>query len=121
MNIEELRDYCLSVKGAVECFPFDETVLVFKIMDKMFAYGGIAPADGRLAFNFKCDPDRSVELRERYQGIGKGNHTASVRWNSVALEEDVPDSLIRELIDHSVAEVLKALPKSKREEYLNMP
>ena len=37
MNIEELREYCLSKKGAGEDFPFDETTLVFKVMNKMFA------------------------------------------------------------------------------------
>ena len=38
MNIEEYRDYCLSVKGATECMPFGENILVFKVMDKMFTY-----------------------------------------------------------------------------------
>ena len=36
MNIEEIREYCLSKKGVTEGFPFDETTLVFKVMDKMF-------------------------------------------------------------------------------------
>ena len=40
MNIEELREYCLSVKGATECMPFDEDTLVFKVMGKMFTYTG---------------------------------------------------------------------------------
>ena len=31
MNIEELRNYCLSLKGVTEEFPFDETTLVFKV------------------------------------------------------------------------------------------
>lgn len=34
MNIEELREYCISVKGASESFPFDESTLVFKVMGK---------------------------------------------------------------------------------------
>ena len=38
MNIEDYREYCLSVKGATECMPFDEHTLVFKVMDKMFTY-----------------------------------------------------------------------------------
>ena len=35
MNIEDYREYCLSVKGATECMPFDEHTLVFKVMDKI--------------------------------------------------------------------------------------
>ena len=38
MNIEDYREYCLSVKGATECMPFDEHTLVFKVMDKMFTF-----------------------------------------------------------------------------------
>ena len=38
MNIEEYREYCLSIKGATESFPFGENTLVYKIMDKMFTF-----------------------------------------------------------------------------------
>ena len=38
-------------------------------------------------------------------------------WNSVYIQRDVPDKLIVELIEHSVEEVVKQLPKAKRKEY----
>jgi len=120
MNIEELRKYCLSVKGSSESFPFDKTTLVFKIMGKMFAYIGLFSKDGQLCVNLKCDPEKSVELRERYQGVRQGIHTCSIMWNSVYLTSDVPDRLIKQLVEHSVDEVIKNLPKKKREEYRNM-
>jgi predicted DNA-binding protein (MmcQ/YjbR family) len=117
MNIEELREYCISVKGASESFPFDESTLVFKIMDKMFAYVGLDPKDGQFKVNLKCDLEKSLELRERYEGVKQGVHTSSLLWNAVYLESDVPDNLIKELIEHSVEEVIKKLPKKKQEEY----
>lgn len=117
MNIEELRIYCLSVKGATECFPYDDTVLVFKVMDKVFAYISIVPADGIFRVNLKCNPKRSPILREGYEGIRKADHYNGDLWNSVCIESDVSDNLIRELIDHSVEEVIAKLPKKKREEY----
>lgn len=121
MNIEELRDYCLSVKGAWEGTPFGETVLVFKVMEKMFAYIDLEPKDGIFKVNMKCAPERSADLRERYEGVTRGIHAAnSLLWNSVSLAADVPDSLIRELISHSVDEVIKKLPRKKQEEYRNM-
>lgn len=120
MNIEELREYCLGVKGATECFPFDDTVLVFKIMGKMFAYIGLEPRDGRFMVQLKCDPDRSVELRERYEGVTTGHYASTLLWNGVLLESDVPDELIRELILHSVDEVVRKMTRKMREEYLNM-
>lgn len=119
MNIEELRDHCLSVRCAYESFPFGHDVLVFKIMGKMFACADLAPRDGMLRVDLKCDPERSALLRERYTGITRGHYGETLLWNAVALESDVPDAMIRQLIEHSVDEVLKNLPKSKIREYLN--
>lgn len=48
MNIEEYREYCLSIKGATESFPFGENTLVYKIMDKMFTFAPLNPKDGRI-------------------------------------------------------------------------
>ena len=42
MNIEDYREYCLSVKGATECMPFDKHTLVFKVMDKMFSFATLS-------------------------------------------------------------------------------
>ena len=117
MNIEELREYCLSIKGASECFPFDESTLVFKIMGKMFAYTGLEPKDGQFKVDLKCAPERSSELREKYNGVRHGSHTHGLLWNSVCLTSDVPDNLIKELIKHSVEEVIKKLPKKTQQEY----
>ena len=57
MNIEELREYCLSVKGATECMPFDEDTLVFKVMGKMFTYTGLRPKNAEFWANMKWDPE----------------------------------------------------------------
>ncbi|MCD7971619.1 MAG: MmcQ/YjbR family DNA-binding protein [Candidatus Azobacteroides sp.] len=119
MNIEELREYCLQVKGATECLPFDDTTLVFKVMEKMFAYIGTAPKDGRFCVNLKCDPEKSLTLRDKYEGVTHGTHTRTLLWNTVYLDSDVPDTLIKELIRHSVEEVIKKLSKKKQEEYHN--
>lgn len=64
MNIEDYREYCLSVKGATECMPFDEHTLVFKVMDKMFTFATLRPKNGRFWADMKCNPDKSEELIE---------------------------------------------------------
>jgi len=117
MNIEELREYCLSVKGATESFPFDKSILVFKVMGKMFAYINLEPKDGVFKIDMKCEPERSANLREVYQGVNRGTHTTELMWNTVALNSDVSDELIKELISHSVNEVIKGLSKKKQREY----
>ena len=120
MNIEEAREFCLSIKGASESFPFDEHILVFKVMEKMFAYVSLNPKDSQFRISMKCNPERSIELRDHYTGIIHGDHTASNLWNAVYIESDVPDNLIKELIQHSVDEVIKKLPQKKREEYFDI-
>lgn len=118
MNIEDLREFCISIKGTGESFPFfDDRILVFKVMGKMFAYVNIEPKDSMFRVSMKCHPDKSVELREKYEGIVNGQHTKTLTWNSVCLESDVPDQLIKELIMHSVEEVIKKLPKKQQAEY----
>ncbi len=119
MNIEELREYCISIKRSSESLPFiDPSVLVFKVMDKMFAYIALNPKDGIFKVNLKCDPEKSIKLRERYHGI-TATDFKTLLWNTVYLESDVPDKLVEELISHSADEVIRKLPKKKQEEYRN--
>lgn len=76
MNIEEIRDYCLSKPGVTEGFPFGGDVLVFKVVNKMFALTGL---EGDPPYvNLKCDPERAIELREEYEDIRPGWHMNKV-------------------------------------------
>jgi len=118
MNIEELRNHCLAIKNAEEGTPFAEDVLVYKVMGKMFAFFLLNPKDNEHFVVLKCDPEKTVELRETYNGVTKGYYTGNnLLWNSVYIQRDVPDKLIVELIEHSAEEVIKKLPKKKQEEY----
>jgi Uncharacterized protein conserved in bacteria len=119
MNLEEIREYCINIKGASESFPFDEVTLVFKVMDKMFAVIGLEQKEEGFSVTLKCDPDKALELRETYEGIIPAFHFNKRYWNSVRLEKDVSDKMIKELVNHSVEEVIKKLPKKKQEEYNN--
>ena len=112
MNIEELREYCLSRKKAEECFPFDDVTLVFKVMNKMFA---LVPLDSDLQINLKCDTEKSIELREKYPCVIPGYHMSKKHWNTIIIDGSIPDKLIRDWIDHSYDEVVKGLTKKDRE------
>ena len=78
MNIEEIREYCLAKPGVTEGFPFGEDVLVFKVMNKMFALTGL---EGDPPYvNLKCDPERAINLREPYEDIRPGYYMNKVIW-----------------------------------------
>lgn len=117
MDIETFREYCLSIKGAEECLPFDKETLVYKVMGKMFTYIALHRRDGHFLANMKCHPEKSTELMEQYAGIFFGPYSDKKYWITVCLDSDVPDALIRELIHHSVDEVIRKLPKYKQVEY----
>lgn len=113
MNIEELREYCLSKPFTSEGFPFNETVLVFKVLGKMFLLTDIE--ERPVSFNVKCDPDKAIELREKYSFVRAGYHMNKHMWNTVTCESGASKKLLKEWIDHSYDEVVKGLPKKERE------
>ena len=112
MNIEELRDYCIAKPGVTEEFPFDETTLVFKVMGKMFVLTNL---DGDWSLNLKCDPERALELRERYPAILPGWHMNKSLWNTVMMDGSLSSKLILEMIDHSYQLVVDKLPRKLKE------
>ncbi len=115
MNVEEFRIYCLSKAHVTEEFPFDESTLVFKVMGKMFALTGLE--DPEFKVNLKCDPDRSVELRERYESIRPGWHMNKLHWNTVHVDGSFSDQFFLELIDHSYDLIVQSLPKKIRDKF----
>ncbi len=92
MDILELREYCLALPLAEETTPFDEMTLVYKVAGKMFLLTDMA--DFRW-INVKCDPDRAVELRDRYAEVKEGYHMNKRHWNTVDMAGDLPEPLIR--------------------------
>ena len=70
MDLLTFREYCLSKPAVTETLPFGPDTLVLKVAGKMFALTGLDESDFRL--NLKCDPQRAIELRDRYPEIVPG-------------------------------------------------
>jgi predicted DNA-binding protein (MmcQ/YjbR family) len=117
MNYEELRDYCLGLKGTTECFPFDEVTLVLKVQGKMYALLPLDNPETQIAL--KCDPERAIALREEYDAIVPAYHFNKKHWNSVKIDPAISGKLLCELILHSYNLVVAGLPKKLREELQN--
>lgn len=119
MNITSLYEYCLSKKGVTEHFPFDEDALVFKVGGKIFALTSLKKwENGNPTLNLKCNPERAEDLRNQYDGIQPGFHMNKKHWNAIAINRDVPNSLVTELIDHSYELVFKSLTVKSQNEFL---
>ncbi|MFF3938030.1 MmcQ/YjbR family DNA-binding protein [Streptomyces phaeofaciens] len=113
MTPQELRAFCLSFNAVVEDFPFRPEISVFKVLGKMFAlsWTGEQP----LKVNLKCDPEDAVRLRAEHPGlIAPGYHMNKRHWNTVTVDGDLPDRLVRELIEDSYDLVVAGLPRAER-------
>jgi predicted DNA-binding protein (MmcQ/YjbR family) len=115
MNIEDIRNYCIAKKHVTEHFPFDETTLVFKIGNKMFLLTDLI--DNK-TINIKCEPEKAVELREKYSEVKPGYHMNKNHWNTVAIDGSIPDNIIKQWIDDSYNLIVKSLPKKIQQNLL---
>lgn len=115
MNIEQLREYCLSLPHTTEDLPFDEWTLCFKVGGKIFAITGL---DNPVLFvNLKCDPAKAIQLREEYEDVEPGFHMNKKHWNTVTLSGKIADDVIKEWITHSYELVFKGLPAKVRNSF----
>ena len=114
MDIEQLRDYCLSKKGAEETLPFGPDTLVYKAGGKVFLLVGLESEE--LRFNVKCDPDKAIELREQFPCVLPGYHMNKKHWNTIVVDGSVSSKQLKEWIDHSYTLIIDSLPKKIRDE-----
>ena len=113
MDVESVRDYCLSLPLATEDFPFDETILAFRVLGKIFAMIDLEDTEW---FVLKCNPDYAVELRDRYPEIKGAWHMNKKYWNQLSLSGMLTDRFVESLIRHSYAEVVKKFPRRLKQE-----
>lgn len=114
MTLADFCACCLSLPHVEETTPFGPDVLVYKVGDKMFALA--TPDEFPHTVNLKCDPDRAIELRDRFEEVQPGFHMNKRHWNTIALGGRLPTNLVRELIDHSYQLVVASLTRKVRAE-----
>ncbi len=111
MDIEELREFCLSLKGVTEELPFDDNTLVFKVLNKIFV---VADINNFESINVKCDPEKAIELREKYSSVKAGFHMNKKHWNTIEVNSELTDSEIKQWILHSYNLIVNKLSKKDK-------
>ena len=122
MNIEEIRDYTLSLNGVTEDQPFGDDIITFRLEGKIFVclwLGGgehdMKHSDPRLAL--KLSPERNEELRGQFTAVTPAWHWNKKHWSDVYYEQ-IEDALVREWIKESYQLVASKLPKAIRQKYI---
>ena len=110
MDIESLRDYCLSLKGATEGMKWDH--LCFMIEEKIFVLASLE--DGHLCL--KCDPEDFDELTAR-PGLKQAPHFAKRQWIVMESLDALSSGELQSRIAASRDLVLSKLPKKTQARY----
>jgi predicted DNA-binding protein (MmcQ/YjbR family) len=117
MNIEDLRDYCISKPAVTESFPFDEATLVFKVAGKMFLLTDLVDT---FSMNIKNAPEKVIELREQYPSVLPGYHMNKTYWITVVIDGSIPDVLLKQWIDESYNLIVAGFNRKEKEIYASM-
>lgn len=122
MNIEQVREYTLSLYGVTEDQPFGDDNIVFRIEGKIFLCLWLGEdmntmaVDARHKFACKLPPERNEALRERYGAVTPAFHWNKKHWSDIYFEQLSPD-LVAALIKESYELVVSNLPKAVRGKY----
>jgi predicted DNA-binding protein (MmcQ/YjbR family) len=112
MTSEELRDRCLSLRGAEETFPFGPENSVFKVAGKVFALSRLTQSPLRVSL--KCEPGLAEQLREAHAAVLPGYHLNKRHWNTVIIDGTLPDQMISDMVEDSYDLVVSKLPATRR-------
>ena len=122
MNIEQVREYTLSLNGVTEDQPFGDDNITFRLEGKIFMclwLGSdkqeIKDSEPRLAL--KLAPERNEELRSQFSAVTPAWHWNKKHWNDVYYEQ-LDDSQVMEWIKESYHLIASKLPKIVRQKYI---
>ena len=124
MNIEEVREYTLSLPGVTEDQAFGEDILNFRLEGKIFVClwlggGRYDMKDGVSRIALKLSPDRNIELREQFSTVTPAYHWNKTHWSDVYYEE-MDEAIVKGLIKESYRLIISKLPKSIRSKYIDL-
>ncbi len=103
MKREEIIKYCLSLPNTYEAYPFpdDSFSATMKHIDTNKWFALIMKVKDKLYVNVKTNPDYSDILRNTYSYIIPAYHMNKEHWNTIVIEENIDEDIVKELIEQS--------------------
>lgn len=121
MTNQDAEQYLLSKPEAGVEYPFGDDIKVFKVKNKMFAtlaIGKMGKGDGEKSYwwlNLKCDPDEAVMLRDIFSSVIPGYHMNKKLWNTIILDDSIPQDEIERMMDNSFKLVVNKMTKKDQQ------
>ena len=121
LTFMQIEQYLLAKPEASLYYPFGDDVKVFKVKNKMFATLSLGKGSekdvgdkmaGHYCINLKCEPEESVMLRDIFDTVIPGYHMNKKLWNTVILDDSIPQGEIERMIDNSFMLVVSKMTKT---------
>ena len=121
MNIEQIREYTLSLLGVTEDQPFGDDIITFRLEGKIFVCLWIGGGEHNIKnseprFAVKLSPQRNEELREHFSAVTPAYHWNKKHWSDVYYEQ-LDDTQVKDWILESYCLIASKLPKAVRQKY----
>lgn len=116
MNIEEFREYCLSLGEMEEKTPFGkfaarfDSILVFYVCGHMFC---MTDMDNFTYAVVKNTPEKISQLHDTHVSVERQRNMNAKYWIQLNLGGDIPDSEVLDLVKQSY-EIVKAKYTKKK-------
>lgn len=114
MRYPWIDEYLLKKEGVVKDLQADWNWIRYKIGDKMFAAVCLDGENKPYYITLKLDPDEGEFWRAQYADVIPGYYCDKRHWNSVRPDGEVPEGVLRDMLDHAYIAVMKKLSKKKQ-------
>lgn len=118
MKYEWIDQYLLEKKGVSKDLKKEWNWIRYLLGDKMFAAICLDEYDKPCYITLKLNPLEGDFLRQQYDDIIPGYYMNKEHWNSIKPDGNVPDELMKNMLDKSYQLVLSKLSKKKQQELL---
>lgn len=118
MRYTWIDSFLLSKKGVTKDLQREWNWIRYKVGDKMFAAICLGENDKPYYITLKLEPGDGDFLRSQYEDIIPGYYMNKQHWNSVKADGQVPDELLKEMLDKAYSLVLGGFSKKKQREIL---
>ncbi len=118
MKYNWMDEFLLNKKAVTRDLQKEWNWIRYKIGDKMFAVICLGEDDKPYYINLKVEPEEGAFLREQYEDIIPGYYSNKKHWISVNPDGNVPDDLLKDLLDKAYELVLAGFSRKKQKEIL---
>ncbi|MCM1284900.1 MAG: MmcQ/YjbR family DNA-binding protein [Acetobacter sp.] len=118
MKYDWIDDYLMNKVGVTKDLKIEWNWIRYKIGEKMFVAICLDSSNNEKYITLKLNPDESELLRKLYKDIIPGYYMNKIHWNSINPNGNVPDDVLKDMLDKSYNLVINSFSKKKQSELL---